>query len=267
VYRDVVVDVSRRFHRTVTDPSSTKPSTFFGLYVKSLVLQSYTTNQDILDILKKCYSVRSLVIWRGDDATPAEVEELHTLLSSSLLSPTMLSVTGAVFKPQEFKFTHSIFSQLTHLEIPVEVNDPWEWVPLRNLERLTHLSVDLYFNVEKNDPDPAETAKRILSFCPPSLRIFVVCPLPSDWDADDDDVCEATAEKIEAFSTGDIDPRIIVISYGSPFGEEHCNFLVDIQYLIRAWGHSSQGNIFWARAEAIVERRIAAKLGAFSLTE
>ena len=260
MYRDVVVDVARRFHRTVTDPSSTKPTTFFGLYVKSLVLQSYTTNQDILDILKKCYSVRALVIWRGDDATSVEVEELHTLLSSSLLSPTMLSITGAVF-------THSIFSRLTHLEIPVEVNDPWQWAPLRNLEKLTHLSVDLYFNVEKNDPDPAETAKRILSFSPPSLRVFVVCPLPNNWDADDEDVCEATADKIEAFSTGDIDPRIVVISYGSPFGEERCNFLVDIQYLIRAWGHSSQGNIFWARAEAIVERRVAAALGALSLTD
>ncbi|TEB38260.1 hypothetical protein FA13DRAFT_1725907 [Coprinellus micaceus] len=254
IYRDVVVDLRRGwFHRTATAPVSSKPPDFFALYVKSLFFRVYdasNNDRDAAQILQKCRSVHSLAIWSY--IFPGSLPRLQAVISSPSLAPTQISMSQFVLSSDEStnrSFSHPIFSSVTHLDITcMEEEGEMVWTSLKNLSRLTHLSIDIYL---VNDRNPAQLAKDILSNCPTDLRILIIWPSSDSYST-------CALESIKSLVQGDVDRRCVVVSMsGNMYERPAANFELTSEQLLKEWSTPSMagGNDLWARAEQVVNDR------------
>ncbi|RXW25581.1 hypothetical protein EST38_g276 [Candolleomyces aberdarensis] len=152
---------------------------------------------------------------------------------------------------RDFSFT--IFRNLTHLEI-VSVNGAeWSWASLADLEHLTHLSLDIPWNINRR---LLRLIGEILgSSCPPSLRVFVVffsgttdgtLPMRPPKDLDTRVV----------FATGD--DSVDEGDEGYPPADDMIVRSVDD--LVTDWAGRPVGTDFWSQAEQIIRRRQLAAL-------
>ncbi|KAJ3549486.1 hypothetical protein NMY22_g860 [Coprinellus aureogranulatus] len=251
IYRDVVVDLKRRlFHRTITSRVSTKPPDFFALHVKGLFMRiydSYQSDQDAARILQKCHSLQSLTIWSYVYA--GELVRIQRVLRTPPFSPTQMSLYKFFITPDvttSRSFYHPIFSSITHLDVTCKEDEgEWDWPSLRNLRKLTHLSVDAYVRHR----DPGQLAHDILRHCPRGLRVLVFslthCCLPGHL------------RSLQSLVEGIIDSRAVVVHLGTRLlpGSLEANFEMTSNDLTDDWGYPSMGSKLWSRAEQVVKAR------------
>jgi hypothetical protein len=155
-------------------------------------------------------------------------------------------------------FSLPIFRNLTHLELICASEFGCErWDSLSLLSNLTHFAVD---HAQFHSRAYTEVAKRILSQCPASLRVFVFW-VPSRlfyW---------GLVEELDAINKGDVDLRAIagskpgglLISMIRELGDyrkysEYALYRSPI-HTTRDWKGMTAGKDFWGLAEEIIERR------------
>ncbi|KAJ2931493.1 hypothetical protein H1R20_g5633, partial [Candolleomyces eurysporus] len=232
---------SECFYRTIDAPTSTKPPHFFTRRVKVLVVNFNTKPEHIVAFLSKCTGIKTLACW------------LTTPAASTLVWDTMKSLPGLLTQfsirldplpdgVRDFSFT--IFRNLTHLEI-VSVNGAeWSWASLADLKHLTHLSLDIPWNISRR---LLKLTREILgSSCPPNLRVFVV-------------FFSGTDGTLPGPPPKDLDTRV-VFATGDEEGDEGYPPADDmivrsVDDLVTDWAGRPVGTDFWTQAEQIIRRR------------
>lgn len=152
---------------------------------------------------------------------------LQAALTSRALSPVQMSLSQFILNPcavTNRSFTHLILAHITHLDIPYQEKGDWDWASLELLRSLTHLSIDVYHW------DPAQVARDAVQWCPNGLRVLALC-LSCDWLASCDDVTSLVR--------GDVDPRIIAISFRSNLPGLELNFRLSFKELLDGWKRPS----------------------------
>lgn len=198
-------------------------------------------------ILGECDSVQSLTIWAYTH--PGNLVGVQQALKSLKLSPTQISFFQFFLSPDtpsKRTFAHSIFSQVTHLDVTcLCAEGEWFWPSLKKLDSLTHLSVDVFVRGRK----PDEITKDILRYAPQGLRILVISLRADEIDA-------SFLRSLRSLARGDLDPRVVVLHLGTrPIDSPDANFEMSFDDLLQEWGYPSLGSKLWTLAEQVVETR------------
>lgn len=206
-------------------------------------------------ILKACRNVHTLLLRGGIlNMHPQKPDKLLKFMTSVKLSPRRLAATDYTFPSSQLQFKFPIFQNVTHLDIPVHVGpvDRVDWSTLRVLKHLTHLSVyptQLFGNC-------AEWARRIISLCPESLKVFVLTILASDgWLLEE----SVEFEGLKAIHEGQVDMRAVLACLPSYLDSErmHPEFVIirSHEAIMKDWAGISDGYDIWTQAEARIEER------------
>ncbi|KAF5317232.1 hypothetical protein D9611_003842 [Ephemerocybe angulata] len=138
IYREVSVDQTGLFVRTIRDKISTKPSNFFALHVKSVFIDWDVPLVDILPALEKCLSVRSVALWVATRPWPPLWAFMGT--NYPVIAPRRLSLTSSALDDSDRDFSRPIFREVTHLDLGLlKDQTEWSWSTLKSMEGLTHL--------------------------------------------------------------------------------------------------------------------------------
>jgi hypothetical protein len=192
--------------------------------------------------LKICRGVRTLVIW-----SRSRHHELQTLFSATepqlgLLTPIHLSIFSESFLHEQYRFHYSIFRNVTHLDIVCDSEDAWKGDPLSQLSRLTHLSLDVVYEVK----DVAQLFREALCACLPSLCVLVVW-LDSPYFQE----THPCFGDVRAVYAGEIDTRAIPACLRGRQEGEYVAISCDCDHLCQDWAAGCSTG-FWTQAEAIV---------------
>ncbi|KAF6761233.1 hypothetical protein DFP72DRAFT_880469 [Ephemerocybe angulata] len=146
IYREVSVDQSGLFVRTIRDTISTKPSNFFALHVKSVFID--------WDSLEKCLSVRSVALWVATRPWPPLWAFMGT--NYPVIAPRRLSLTSSALDDSDRDFSRPIFREVTHLDLGLLKDQTEVW------KGLTHLRKFI------------QTVGVIIAELPPTLQVLVI---------------------------------------------------------------------------------------------
>ncbi|KAJ7458923.1 hypothetical protein FB451DRAFT_964776, partial [Mycena latifolia] len=109
-----------------------KPAAFFHDHVRHLQFMGYFPVEDIIKILSVCKNTINLSL------SGRSIRDARTLLPFLGVLPLQrLSATLGRLFATGTDFSHPLFSQITHIDVPTM---PWEVAGFALLPRLTHLS-------------------------------------------------------------------------------------------------------------------------------
>jgi hypothetical protein len=218
---------------------------------------------DSLTILKACQGVESLHIWSTIWVHFRERGNFQNFITSPsiTLSPRRLFIRDVLSNRRDLShFGHAIFRNLTHLE--VDMFSKWEWDTLRELNCLTHLSLEV-----DSDMD-SRTVSRMVTQFPNSLKIIIFwapeylfgvrhAPGSEGEILDGDEAVEV----MKSIQDGQTDQRGVL---GDRAGNLKARSERDPQWnldRILAWESSNASRFdasrkdYWTLAEELVERR------------
>ena len=203
-------------------------------------------DQMAADILERCRSVRYLAIWSYIDPHRDSFSHLQAVLTSRRLCPIQISLSQFILSPwaeSNRSFTHPILIHITHMDIPYQEKGEWDWGSLELLQSLTHLSIDVYHW------EPAQVARDAVQWCPDGLRVLIIC-ISWDWLASCDE-----RDDVKSLVRGDVDPRIVAISFRSNLPSLELNFRLSFEELLDGWKRPSISSKLWDAAEQVVNQR------------
>ncbi|KAJ6566587.1 hypothetical protein B0H19DRAFT_1374097 [Mycena capillaripes] len=143
---------------------ATKPAAFFHQNVKHLAVNNNVPRVDV-DRIAVCTGIINLALFNGD-SDPSMIPYIE-IIRPQRLSANMKKLFGG-----DPDFTHSLFSNITHLDISDVFGLTWEvWHKLAVLPRLTHLS----FNYS-DEALPAALFHTVLAECKLLEALVIVWP-------------------------------------------------------------------------------------------
>ncbi|KAJ6504505.1 hypothetical protein DFH09DRAFT_1201308 [Mycena vulgaris] len=199
-----------------------KSASFFQAHVRHVQFTGYFPPQRMEKVLSVCKNVVNISL---SDAIHWETPTLLRLLKALPLQQLSVKLQQLFPDPLAVDFSHTMFSNITHLEICDRVRG-WEtsWPGLALIPRLTHLSVD-------NDTIPNPIYQDVLECCK-DLQVLVLV-----YETRMSLVARALARAELA-----TDPRFVMLVWSSR----------------RRWAEGVRtGDDCWARAEALVSQRRA----------
>jgi hypothetical protein len=228
--------------------TSTKQPDFFAQHVKVLVLDTYDTSL-VYRFLLTCTNLKVLAYWRQGGWLTSQ-DGAWKLINSmaTKLSRFSFCCRGRL---HQLDFSLPIIRNLSHLEIKI-VNEgtpqeDWKWDTLRQLTRLTHLSLGLF---SPFDDDFARSLEKIPRFFPQELRVFVAFI-----------VFQGSDNQSSNLEMNRFDSRIVFA-----VSEDSDRAFVDERVihrstdeLARDWAGASDDADFWTRAETMIANRDRSK--------
>lgn len=235
---------------------SRRSSQFFASNVKSLSISRDYSDLDLEDtrtVLQACPNVEWLAFWGFSRSwgKNSALNNLHAVIVSPTLSPRRLSIMTCLFPEDQIHFSHTIFQNVTHLELVVklEPKDEVKWDTLGTLQNLTHLSI--LPGVKLRD-GISGLAGDIISHSPRSLRMFVI------WIADSWYFVEESEYfyDMRAIYEGSVDMRAVLAFLGN-LPEEYGKYSISrsLEDLLNDCAGIPKGKDFWRLAEERIEDR------------
>lgn len=223
-------------------------------HIKILIVASPITSPigAIVAMIKSLRNAQTLMVWDWHAS-------LHEVGTSCHLAPARLSLSRLRFLPVQQSFTHSMFKNVTHLELVwryQECWNGWKWDSLLALTHLSHFALNLISNFLVNVPPRLleELVEQTISKCPPSLRVFVL------W-------IPIEAFSFEPYRGGrafqredgvHVDGRVVVgcFTTSQPGNPPPCARIKrTFGEIIHDWAGVSPGKDFWTEAEDVIEQR------------
>lgn len=239
LYRVAVLDTENKaqlFLRTIT--SSKKPLAFFAIHVKTLYFR-WVPNALASQIASICLSLESLCC----DVIIEPCKLIYTPVR-----PKRISVHVPKFLDQsDPDFGIPFLKNVTHLQHTGCFREwsNWSWTGIKSLENLTHLSLRIYPQEQKESV--CAIVMHVLSLCPETLQVCVV-------------LVSGEVESVEEMALGNLDPRIVVgdlceLAPDSPYNGVVVNR--PHPHNAKDWGYLPPGEIsMWDQATAIVRQRM-----------
>ncbi|KAF5314194.1 hypothetical protein D9611_007000 [Ephemerocybe angulata] len=249
LYRHVLLDDQASFaafHASIMAHPAKSPN-FFAMHVKTLAIPrgwAYPPSQ-VLEVLEACSGVHTLLL-RLLPLT-AECAAVFDVTALSL-APRRLSI----FIPTFGGFSHSIFRNLTHLELlfghPGVME--WDWADLKGMESLTHLCVRGPENFFCSLEESGAFLEGILPLVPISVGVIVLWVRVTSLRG---------AEKL-----GGMDPRVVVLETSGKEKYVDCEEAVVSPHVIfrnhmdlrNDWMYvACREEDYWSQAERKVQKR------------
>ncbi|KAJ7504182.1 hypothetical protein B0H11DRAFT_507179 [Mycena galericulata] len=203
----------------------TKPRAFFYESVKHLAVNNNVPRANVERILSVCTGIVNLALFNGD-SDPSFIPYIDCIRPQRFAANMMVLFAGAP------DFTHSLFANVTHLDIADTFGLTWEpWNKLALLPCLTHLS----FNYS-DEALPAGLFHTVLVECALLQALVVVWPnmIMVEYEAE-----------FSQYPTHD--PRFVMIICSKYFWD---------------WEAGARGGVdFWSRADTFIAQK---RLGAVS---
>lgn len=277
IYEYIVID---RFNRISPRPdrlwktfsNNLKSKEFFRNQVKGILVNGMV-DPIVTDLLSVCTKIDSFSCYAQGPIPDTILEKLAFILQTEEF-PNLrhLSVSGIGFDPEDI--LRPYFQNLTHLA--VDIGDHYGCFPWQGLEThscLTHILVDMHFELHPNSPQEFKSAiLHIISHAPSTLRCLIVLV---DWDKLYESFYQKTCDR-SIFSdtiSGKLDKRVLVAAHTGDreeidvmvVGEDPVQFLEYVGYVVLApndtvpWICPPNGlqRGIWDRAEHVLQRRNA----------
>jgi hypothetical protein len=219
---------------------------------------------DSLTILEACQGVEWLHLWSNIWVYFRKKKNFQEFLTSPsiTLSPRRLFIRDVLTTRRDLNhFGHRIFRNLTHLE--VDMSNRWEWDSLKELNRLTHLSIDVDFY----EMDTSRTVPRMVTQFPNSLKIIIfwapeiLLEAINGAGSKGDLVVDPAVEVMKSIQDGQTDQRAVLGARTADVEarSERSPSQWNPDRILWEWGsppsYDAFREDFWTLAEKIVERR------------